>query len=102
MQPFLVNNVFPEELVLQLKRYLNNPSASSCSDIDLLRVLKKYDSTSSLIFIEDLPAGQNFEFGKEKRVFIKGDKLRTRYKCKELSTRHEYYFNPLTEVRALD
>ncbi len=43
MMPFMRNSVFPSELVTAINSYLFNPAASSCSDINLMRALSKYD-----------------------------------------------------------
>src|SRR5690606_28773275 len=37
MQPFLNTDIFPLEVFSALRRYMSNPAASSCSDINLLR-----------------------------------------------------------------
>lgn len=97
MQHFIQAEVFPEDISNELNRYLDKPTASSCSDIDLLRVLKKYDKNTSTVLLEEIPDGHPFIYGGQ-RAFVKGEKLRKRFKCRELSTNHEYFFNPLTEV----
>ncbi|HXC07026.1 MAG TPA: SprT-like domain-containing protein [Bacteroidia bacterium] len=97
MKPFFQLNLFPEDIHRALARYLTNPAASSCSDIHLLRVLKKYDGDTGAVFLEDIPAGTVFLFGKG-RHFRKGEKIRKRFSCLELHTRRHYLFNPLSEV----
>jgi SprT protein len=97
MQPFFNLQIFPEDIHTALTRYLQNPAASSCSDIHLLRVLKKYDKPSSSVFLEDIPDGTIFLFGRG-RHFRKGQKIRKRFCCLELDTHRKYLFNPLSEV----
>lgn len=100
MQPFFKLSIFPEDVNFALINYLANPAASSCSDLNLMRVLKKYDSAEpheNRIFLEKLPFKAFFKFN-ETRLFVKGEKVRTRFKCKEISTGQIYLFNPLTEV----
>jgi hypothetical protein len=80
-----------------LKRYMSNPAASSCSDINLLRVLKRYDVREGTMLLEDIKEGSTFKYSKS-RYFIKGEQVRKRFKCEELGTRRHYLFNPLTEV----
>ena len=43
MLPILRTGVFPADLVKAINSYLVNPAASSCSDINLMRALSKYD-----------------------------------------------------------
>jgi len=97
MVPFIDLEVFPDDVNKALTNYLRNPAASSCSDISLLRILKKYDKRAGAIFLEDLPAGTIFIFGRG-RHFKKGEKIRKRFCCLEINTRRKYLFNPLSEV----
>ena len=43
MRPFMELNIFPDEIRYAINAYLENPAASSCTDLNLYRVLKKYD-----------------------------------------------------------
>lgn len=97
MQQFLIPDIFPVDIIIALRKYMNNPAASSCSDINLLRVLKNYDQRQDTVLLEELSIGTKFQYNKS-RAFIKGEQIRKRYKCKELSTNRTYLFNPLTEV----
>jgi len=100
MRPFLSANIFPTDVLLSLQKYLVSPAASSCSDLDLLRVLKRYDEpekSGNLIFVEKIPHRAVFKYNGEK-FFEKGERVRTRYKCKEVKTGAVYLFHALTEV----
>lgn len=101
MQEFLIPDIFPDDVIMALRKYMNNPAASSCSDTNLLRVLKKYDARQHTILLEEVPEGATFEYNKNRR-FIKGEQVRKRFKCKELSSNRTYLFNPLTEVLIID
>ena len=104
MYGFLNSTIFPEDVKNALLKYLVNPAASSCSDHQLLRVLKKYDyrlADKEFIFLEKIPFKSLFKYH-ENRLFIKGEKIRTRFKCKEISTGNIYLFNPLTEVELFE
>lgn len=96
MQPFLHAEMFPQDIYVALNKYMNNPAASSCSDIDLLRVLKKYDSRENAVLLEEVLHGTTFVYNS--RQFVRGEKVRKRFKCVELQTKLVYLFNPLTEV----
>lgn len=100
MRPFMSANIFPTDLLLALQKYLVSPAASSCSDTDLLRVLKKYDEpgkNGNLVFVEKIPHRAVFKYNGEK-YFEKGERVRTRYKCKEVKSGDVYFFHALTEV----
>lgn len=97
MNYFLYEQIFPEDITLALRKYMQNPAASSCSDTTLLRVLKKYDQRQDTVLLEELPEGATFRYNKE-RLFIKNERIRKRFKCKEVNSNRIYLFNPLTEV----
>ncbi len=81
-----------------------NPAAASCSDPHLLRVLKRYDKKDehrSLVLLESLRLNASFLYNNN-RVFIKGERQRTRYRCKELHSGQVYLFSGLTEVEVLE
>lgn len=101
MQQFLIPDIFPVDVITALRKYMNNPAASSCTDIHLLRVLKNYDVRQDTVLLEELPEGAGFKYNKT-RNFIKGSQMRKRFRCKELETNKVYLFNPLTEVTAMN
>jgi SprT protein len=77
---------------------LHNPAASSCADDALTRVMRKYDNKASqLHLVEELAAGDLFEI-KGGRIFKKGEKVRKRIQCTEVSTGRLYLFSPVYEV----
>lgn len=98
IQPFLKLNIFPADIVIAINSYMNNPAASSCTDLNLYRILKKYDSKiSEVTHVEQLPEQAIFQM-KNGRTFQKMEKLRKRYKCLEISTNKIYLFHPIAEV----
>lgn len=98
MKPFLTDTYFPEDILPILKKHMTDPKASSSSDEDLLRALRKHDSQNNTIYyVEDLNYGDSFAI-RTGRVFIKREKLRKRYKCVEVKTNRIYLFQPLAEV----
>ena len=91
----------PAELQVELKRSLKNPAASSCAEESLMRVLKKYDTPKAGSFLlEQLQQGESFKIA-DGRVFVKGEKLRKRYKCLEQRSGALYLFSPIYEVERL-
>jgi SprT protein len=101
IQPFLNTDIFPIEVFAALRKYMMDPAASSCSDDQLLRVLKLHDDNNDLIFIERLPAGTVFLYNGNK-IFRKGERIRKRFRCIEVSSGAVYLFNPLTEVQVFE
>jgi SprT protein len=97
MQPFLEQQVFPENVRHAISTYLTNPSASSCTDLALSRTLKLYDQSSSNARLEEIPAHSIFTI-KDGRKFQKGERLRKRFRCTCLDNGNIYLFNPLAEV----
>lgn len=97
MGPFFEKGVFPPDLHHVILRYLENPAASSCSDMDLFRALKKYDKASGAATVESLPLNTLFML-KDGRTFRKENLRRKRYTCLEVDTGRIYLFSPLAEV----
>lgn len=98
MQPFFDQQVFPADIQQAITRYLNNPAASSCSDLHLYRTLRSYDAHNpDVVTVEKLPPQTLFKF-KDGRVFKKGEQLRKRFKCVEMTTKRVYLFSPVAEV----
>lgn len=98
MRYFMRSEIFPEDVMRALHTYMSNPAASSCSDENLLRVLRNYDQRKTkFVHVEEISEGATFKYGKL-GVFLKQEKIRKRYRCLELATKREYYFSPLAEV----
>ena len=99
---FLQQGVFPSDIELTLRQSLKSPAASTCGDPDLLRVLRKYDKKKkNVTTVEELALGTAFLI-KGGRSFIIEEKIRTRFKCKEIATGKHYLFNGLYEVKIME
>jgi SprT protein len=95
---FTQKNIFPNDVQQTLLRSINNPAASSCGDEKLLRILKKYDERKEgIFFVEQIIQGEKFKI-KGNRIFEKGERIRKRYKCREIATGKWYLFSPVSEV----
>ncbi len=105
MRVFLGKEIFPADLEKAIEDYLQNPSASNCSDEHLYKAFKKYDAPSTTTlphgfkktFVEELAEGTKF-LTATGQVFVKGIKLRKRYQCKQVNTGRLYVFSPIVEV----
>lgn len=101
MEVLLVKNVFPEHLKKVLEIHMKNPAASSAKDINLINELKKYDAPSNLTTLAEINEGAIFTLN-NKRTFVRGKKRRTRYICKELSSKKEYLIHGVAEVKLVN
>ena len=99
MLPFLNPEFLPEDVLKSLSNHMINPRASSVRDLELSMILKKYDKHKST-FISEINDGDEFSIDNGKR-FIRIEKLRKNYKCKEISTGKLYRFSPLAEVNLI-
>ena len=73
-----------------------SPKASTSTDLELLEVLRRYDRVQSFT-ISDIDIGDSFKL-KNGKYFVKGEKLRKRYKCIQLTTNKVYLFHPFAEI----
>jgi SprT protein len=101
LQPFLHENIFPEDIIAALKEYLLNPAATVCTDKKLFKTLRKYDSNSDgRVFLDELPVHTEF-VAEDKHTYLKLKKIRTRYLCARVNTKHEYLFHGTAQVTAV-
>jgi hypothetical protein len=98
LSQFTGRNIFPPELETVVLKYIKNPSASSSSDEVLYKALRQFDEDNDKkTLLDDLSANTIFAI-QDGRRFIKGEKLRKRYRCKCLDSKKTYLINGLTEV----
>jgi SprT protein len=100
LQSYIGKGLLPDDIEDALRSSLRNPAASSCADVQLMRVLKRYDARKPNHFlIEQLPESSLFKL-KDGRVFRRGACIRKRYRCEEVGTQKVYLFSPVYEVEA--
>lgn len=95
MRPFLSPGIFPADVLHALEHHLTDAPSSSCTDHGLMRVLRRYDREPRP-FLEELGESTIFKFNG--KLFVKGDRLRTRFKCRCLNDRRIYHIDPTAEV----
>jgi predicted SprT family Zn-dependent metalloprotease len=99
--PFLGKRFFPPDVERALYAYLHNPAASTCTDSELFKSLYKYDEHKpGYKLVDDIGINQFFEM-EDGEVFQKVEKLRTRSKCRSLSSGKLYLFQNIMEVRSI-
>ena len=96
---FLSPEFFPDDVLKVLSKHIINPKASTFSDLELVKVLRKYDN-QSLLTISDIEEGGEFSLTNGK-IFIKGKQLRKRFRCVQQKTNKVYLFHPFAEVIAV-
>ena len=97
MLPFLVPEIFPEDLLRVLQLHFRNPKASSDTDTQLAVVLNKFDPANEKNYIFELESGSVFEIHNGRR-FIRGKKRTKRYECREVEGKRLYLFSPHAQV----
>jgi hypothetical protein len=96
MEPYLVANIFPADVQKELMRHMKKPLSATVRDVDLMRALRQYDDGPTGILLEDVPTGAEFSLGN--KLFIKGEKLRKRYRCEQPKTGKIYLISSIAEV----
>jgi SprT protein len=97
--PAIDTKLLPQDILNALMNSLVNTKASSCSDIQLMRVLKKYDAANSdTTLLENIP--HNAVFVLQGKQFVKGELRRKRYLCEDLVSKKKYLVHALSEVKA--
>lgn len=98
--PFMRPEIFPSDILNALQRHLRHIKASSTADVNLQRVLKRYDKPSeTVVTVESLPTGAYFKL--KNLVFRKGEKQRTRYQCHCETNGRNYMVAALAEVEKI-
>jgi hypothetical protein len=99
MEPVMIPEIFPEDLLYRLKKHMKNPKASSYSDIHLARAIKKYDNdkTEEGIPLEDIKIGEFFML--HNKTFEKVEKKRTRSLCLDIRSGKRYLISEIAIVK---
>ena len=87
---------FPDAIKKPLIRYIKNPKASSASNHDLFLALRMFDKHGAL-YVKDMDKGERFLLSG--RIFEKGDVIRKRIQCMEVSSGKLYLVNAIAEVK---
>lgn len=98
--PVLNEQVFPQDLLIILKKHMQNPKASSCSDNLLLQQMRKYDPAKDSVLLGELHFGQQFMF--RERIFEKKNLKRTRVMCREIKSNRNYLISKFAEVKKIE
>ncbi|HCL84634.1 MAG TPA: hypothetical protein DIC22_11705, partial [Chitinophagaceae bacterium] len=97
LEDFMGLKLFPSDLHHTLLKSMHDLPASSCSDVNLTRVLKNYDRRDQTVLVEDIMEGSHFKTS-DGRMFKRGRQIRKRIECAELRSGKLYLFSPVYEV----
>ena len=98
--PFLEGDIFPESLLIPLKKHMQNARATFAADANLSMALRAFDPPNNKKCIFELEQGALFN-AQDGRVFSKDAKRRTRFVCTCVKTKKQYLFPPFVEVSTL-
>ncbi len=99
--PIIETGELPKDVEDALLQSLVNVKASSCTDLNLFRVLKTYNENHhETIHLEDLSVNEKFLLNG--KIFSKGNLRRKRYLCTELRTRKQYLVSAIAEVEKIE
>ena len=99
--PYLKPEIFPDDVLQALRQHLQHIKASSTTDHNLVRVMKRYDkhpSNEETLILENLPEGALFKL-KNGLTYRKGPKGRTRYRCECLDNGKTYTISGMAEIK---
>src|SRR5450432_2140950 len=94
LEDFIRMKLFPSDLQETLIKSLHNLPASSCSDLSITRVLKKYDAVDETVLVENIREGEIFRTADGKQ-FKRGRQIRKRIECTEIRSGKLYLFSPV-------
>lgn len=97
----LKTNAFPNDIKLALLRHMKNPKASSVRDIELRKALSVFDEGEDFVLVDDVPFEKKFRLKNGDR-FMKVEKLRTRFKCRNLDNGRMYFVSRTAEAEILE
>lgn len=103
ISPMLSDLVFPIDILIPLKRHMQNPKACTGADLFLIREIKKYNiqkQEPGHSLLTDVKLGSFFEL--KGRKFQKETVRRTKVLCIEIPSGKKYLISTHAEVRKLE
>ena len=92
LNPILNKSVFPNDLLKCLSKHMENPRSTFSYDLELSKVLDKYDnSRHKYFYLDQVKDGDTFFYG-DGNKFLKIKKRRKRYLCENLVNKRKYLF----------
>ncbi|MBL6591954.1 MAG: SprT-like domain-containing protein [Flavobacteriaceae bacterium] len=99
LNPLLDKSVFPNDLLKCLSIHMKNPKSTFSYDLELSKVLDKYDnSRQKYFYLDQVKDGEIFFYG-DGNKFLKIKKRRKRYLCENLINKKKYLFLGNTKIK---
>jgi hypothetical protein len=102
MKPLLTNAVFPEEILIVLKKHMVNPAASSTRDPLLVKALGIFKETefSDAPKLSEIPTGKIFVFNN--KIYKKIENRRTRTLVECTSSKKKYTIASYAPIQIIE
>lgn len=95
--PAVQTGLLPKPIEIALMKSMSNTKASSCTDVQLSRVLRQYDvAETKMKLLEELPDSCIFTL--QGKTFKRGVLRRSRFECIEVKTGRSFLVHRLAEV----
>ncbi len=94
------NQLFDHRISPLVYKYSYNVKASGVADLELVKALRAFDNNDgkpAFQLLDELPEGSVFK-AKNGMSFVKGTKVRKRYRCDCIQTGKRYFVNPMLKV----
>ncbi len=100
MKPFLLlDGAFPDDVKLAVIKHMKSPKYSHSADVNLTKILMKYDKVKDYITLDELPYGALFKMSNRAKIVMKKlEKLRTYTMCISVSDGKMYKVHTLAKV----
>jgi hypothetical protein len=98
LKPLMNENHFPPDILQELKIHMRNPKASSDSDLNLTRILHRYNRgfNPDKKYLESVLPGEKFLF--QGRIYLKIENKRTRALCRDVRSGREFLIPGLSSI----
>lgn len=100
---FQIENLFPYDLKSALQKHMQNPLYSQSADINLMKLLKKYDSRiQNHLTLSQVPDGTIFRLHDDPTWMRRIKKLRTYVLCENIKSQAKYKVHAMAEIVLAD
>ncbi|MDR0969008.1 MAG: SprT-like domain-containing protein [Lentimicrobiaceae bacterium] len=104
MQPFLIPEIFPADIIVVLHKSIRKAQATSSADNELIRLIRAYDNNENQknrLTVEEIPYNSIFQLENGK-TFCKYEKVRKRFRCQCLQNKRWYLVNPMAYATLIE
>ncbi|MFN4083559.1 MAG: SprT-like domain-containing protein [Bacteroidia bacterium] len=98
IKPFLLHDIFPNDLKSAIIKHMQNPKYSHSADVNLLRAFRIYNDKTNHLVLDNLKEGSLFKMKNSDVIMQKKHKLRTYYYCVAINTNKAYKVHAMAEV----